>query len=146
MPRFIPLNRNGLTARMVLSVTPAATINRARNVRISSLKASPNTFGFATYAAVTRTATNDDGTVRKDGQSYRTTITVRDRHSHIHVDCECAYHPFWGAEVALSLRKAADMIRSNGRAPETRNPALTPYCCKHAAAVLLKLLSMQKLK
>lgn len=145
MPRFIPLNRNGLTARMVLQATPDVTHQRSRNVQVSDVRATPNG-NMISYRARTKTIKNDDGTARRDADAYITTITVRDSQGHIHVDCECAYHPFWGAEVALSLRKAADIIRSNGRAPKVRNPDLIPLACKHATALINRLITGGKLR
>lgn len=145
MPSFIPLSKPGLTASMIMGQTPAITHSRARYVRVASVRMSPSDAGQS-FRANTRTVKNDDGTARAVSETYVTTIVLLNRYGHILVDCTCAYHPFWGAEVALSLRKAAEIIRSNGRPPKIRNPSLVPLCCKHAVSFIRQLQAAGKLK
>lgn len=146
MPTTVPLNRNGMTARMILQATPRETHLRANNVYIYAWKAMPNEGGGVKYIATARTTRNDDGTSRPKSQTYRVTIIVLNSSGHVNVDCECKAHPFWGGEVALHKRKAADIRRSNGKLPMVRNPKLQPYGCKHMLAAIWKLQTAGKLR
>lgn len=148
MPITVSLNRNGMTARMILQATPRATHERANNVYVYAWKAMPlgNGEGGVKYMATARTIRNDDGSPRAKSQTYRVTVKVLNQHSHVEVDCECKAHPFWGGEVALHKRKAAQIVRSNGKLPTVRNPRLQPYGCKHMLAVIWKLQAAGKLR
>lgn len=148
MPVTVPINRNGMTARLILQATPRETHARAKNVYIFAIRAMPlgNEDGGVKYMASTRTIRNDDGSSRPKSKTYRTTVKILNRHQHVEVDCECMYQPMWGAEYALNKRKAAKIIRSNGAAPTIRNPRLQPYGCKHVLAVIWKLQAMGKLR
>lgn len=146
MPTTVALNRNGMTARMILQATPRETHARARNVYIYAVRAMPSENGGVKYLATTRTVRNDDGSARAKSKTYRTTVTVLNGRLHVEVDCECKYHPMWGAEVALQKRKAAQILRSNGKLPVVRNPKLQPYGCKHVLAVIWKLQAAGKLR
>lgn len=147
MPVTVPLNRNGMTARLILQATPNETKARARNVYVFTIKAMPHgAEGGIKYLGTTRTVRNDDGSSRVKSKTYRTSVTILNRHMHVEVDCECMYQPMWGAEVALNKRKAAQIVRSNGKLPTVRNPRLQPYACKHVLAIIWKLQAAGKLR
>jgi hypothetical protein len=145
MPPFVPLTKKGLTAREVLMSCPRATHDRATRVSVGPVRATPTETGQS-FTAQTKTTRADDGSPIKGGLVYTTTVQRKGPHGHIEIDCTCGYHPFYGAEVALHLRQAAKIIRSNGRAPKVRNAAMVPLCCKHSVALINKLRGGGKLK
>ncbi len=92
------------------------------------------------YQAKTNSTKDDEGNPIRKPTIYTTSIRlVKPQFKFVKIDCTCKYHPYWGAEVGLWMRTAADVIRSNGKAPRVRNPRLTPYACKHAVALIKKL-------
>lgn len=141
-----PLTRSGMTARMILAATPRHWHERARWVSLSALKAQPAETGFNAFTCKARSTRNDDGTPRRGAPQYKVTITQINMAGHVKVDCECLAHPFWGGEVSLYMRNAADIIRSNGRPPRVRNPTMQPIGCKHITAALKALLQTGRLR
>ena len=144
--RNFPLTRPGLTARMILQASPPEWHRRARNVRVSNIRQAPAEAAVAKYQYIAQSTHNDDGSPRKNAPRYKVTIVLLNKAGHVQVDCECLAHPFWGGEVSLYMRKAAQILRSNGRPPRVRNPELHPWGCKHILAGLKALVSTGKLR
>ena len=146
MPRIIPVTKNGLTALWIIQSAGDVLKQRARYVKIDNIRRrNPNKFGFTTYTCRATSLRNNDGTVRSDAEkvSYKIRIQVINKKHHLVVDCECGAHLYWGAEYSLTQRKAAEIKRGNGAAPDIRRPdwRTNASACKHVTAALSKILN-----
>jgi hypothetical protein len=131
---------------MILAASPNDWHRRARTVRVSGVRAAPGPSGYPQFTMTARSTQNDDGSPRRDAPRYKVTITQVSKHGHLLVDCECLAHPFWGGEVSLYMRNAAEIKRSNGRPPRVRNPSLYPWGCKHILSSLKALIAAGKIR
>lgn len=83
---------------------------------------------------------------KTDGPTYRTWVecTSRDKNGNPHkinvgkvkCSCTCPYFVFWGCEVPLNKRGAANIKYSNGAPPVIRNPTSKRRFCKHGLALM----------
>lgn len=147
--RIIPITRKGLTGRMIYYAADDILIQRSRYVAVLQIRKYPNAYGQSTYMATVRTMRENDGTMRPHAKqrNYKVNLRVTNKQGHMLVDCECRAHPYWGAEVSLSLRDAAKIRRSDGSLPTIRRPDYrsNTSACKHVTAVLRKLLDAKKI-
>lgn len=131
----------------LLRATPLVTHQRAKNVAVSDPKQGQDIEGHTFFVATTYSTKDDNGKLRRAPSKYKTKLTIVDpQHRYVKVDCTCAFHPFSGSEVSLSLRNAADILRSNGRAPKVRNPSMSVYTCKHLVALMMKLHALGRIR
>ena len=137
--RTFPINKNGLTARQILSGVSDEVKARAEKVRVYNLKGRITDYGLEYYARTKTMGKN------ASGQVYVTSVTLLDpRTRKVFIDCTCPYHPFWGVEYNLNRRNAALILRSNGKAPHIRDPQYRNLSCKHAVALLNLLVEQRR--
>ena len=141
----VPIARGtGLTARQIVANAPLAVKRRAVGVRITGIKTKATERGVS-YTCSATTVQEPDGTRAQGKQPHEVRVVLTaPRNRYVIVDCDCGYHSMWGAEYNLNQRNAADIVRSDGSAPDVRDPTRKKIACKHAVAFLHKLISRNK--
>ena len=141
----IPIARGtGLTARQIVANAPLVVKRRAVGVRITKVKTNASERGVE-YTCSAITVQEPDGTRAVGKEPHVVTVTLTaPRNRYVIVDCDCGYHSMWGSEYNLNQRNAADIVRSDGSAPDVRDPTRTKIACKHAVAFLAKLVQRNK--
>jgi len=82
------------------------------------------------------------------GLLHRVEVKVYDEantDSPIWATCTCASW-LYRSEVAWSLKGSSNLLHSNGKLPNTRNPSYEPWCCPHVAKVLGRILKSKAVK
>jgi len=131
-----------LTMIQIERWTKRVTEQRSLDVKVTRLQKGKRRNGNTVVRAVTFTTHNDDGTLRRNPNKYKTWVEglSRDKKGrpkmlidrcHVKCSCDCDYFWAYGCEVELNKRGAADIVFSNGKDPIIRNPNGRPWACKH---------------
>ena len=111
----------------------------ARYVKILKFKAGRDKKTGLAYAAAQTYSQKVLNVHRKivpstDRNKYVSKITFLNKKLDVKCACSCPDFMFT-FEFALARKGAADIMFSNGEAPDERNPKYAPGCCKHLIAL-----------
>jgi hypothetical protein len=134
-----------MTIAQIRKYTPFNRRVSSKIVKIVEIKVKKNIDGYPLILAKTISTETPKGEAKnlKTAPHYVTSIELYPKKQVI-VSCSCDDWLFT-YEVACNKKGAARIEYSNGENPGTRNPAMTPGCCKHLYALSTKLISEGKL-
>lgn len=129
--------------KIIRSIDPER-IQRSILVKVTSLR-----YGWhkktGNRMAICKTSTPAVRKGRRVLEQYVTTIEwIDEKKEYVKVHCNCA--DFWARwEYVLHKNGAADIVNSDGTAPDHTNPSQHLGCCKHVAAMVAVLQKKHKL-
>lgn len=125
-----------LTLRGILKGTPRYIKNNAKTtniLRVSKIKTSDG------HLLVKARVQSDPlpGYPKNTKPKYLVTIEslnadkTSKKRSSVKMSCECDFFVFYGVEYVLNSKGAAEIVFSNGKPPNIRNPGQLIFPCKH---------------
>ena len=131
-----------LTLKQLYDKTDELRIRNAKYVKFLKVKKGRNLQGLGFIAVQShslKTVDNNGHQVRGPSSSkYLSMVTFLD--NKLHCTCSCSCDDFlYRWEVALNKKGAAEIEYSNGKFPNTTNPALQTHLCKHLVAIYLRI-------
>lgn len=133
-----------LTLAQMLRKTPAYVQKGSRNTKVLSAKMVLTTKGrFKKLKATVLRVSNDNVKHNRQNTEIMALTSgpeVKLSESTVKVSCTCEAFTYWGIEYVLHKHGAADIIHSNGKSPDLRNPAQVIYLCPHLAKMALLVL------
>jgi hypothetical protein len=110
----------------------------AAYVDLNKIRVGTNKAGFAKIMATASSKVDANGKRKSGIQQHVCAITSLDKNKGfkgpVKTSCDCEAFVYT-CEVALHNQGAADIIYSNGEAPDVKNPRMIPTLCKHLYAL-----------
>ncbi len=141
-----------LTMRQIRKATPSSIFGNHEYSRVVKMSRGRTKAGARFVRALTCSPWDNNGFRRANPPQYSTSVVVVGTRAkkvaiksawlmfdYIKCSCSCPYFTFYGCEVELWKRGAADIYYSNGKDPIVRNPAERPWACKHLLALFDKI-------
>lgn len=121
-----------MTIEQILRNTPNERVLNSRKVVVKDFKEQRSKDGKLRAMATTFTS----GTSKDKYETSITSLKPATELLRTYVKVSCSCPDFWATwEVALHNRGAANIVYSNGEAPDIRNPGEIPGMCKHIVAL-----------
>lgn len=143
-----------ITIQRIRKATPRQIFGNHDYSRVVKLSKGRTKDGARFVRALTCSPWDNNGNRRINPPQYATSVVVIGRavrrknasikygmlmNDYVKCSCSCPYFTFYGCEVELWKRGAADIYYSNGKDPVIRNPAQRPWACKHLLALFDKI-------